>query len=152
MGRCIRIRRAHAAEENAVEAGGADERWWVHCWCGALNGEYPTEAAADSAVHSHPLSDRRCDVVLKSPEPPGLRSMPLFLLGDESCTGAAVDQDLDGQWQVTCHCAALDSLRFPTDEEAETAMDEHLDAEDARARALFDQLAAETFNDRFPRG
>ncbi|WP_157474318.1 hypothetical protein [Parafrankia sp. EUN1f] len=89
-------------------------------------------------------------MVLKSPEPPGLRSMPLFLLGDESCTGAAIDQDLDGQWQVTCHCAALDSLRFPTDEEAETAMDEHLDAENARARGLFDQLAAENFNDRFP--
>lgn len=135
-----------------MEPEESDGPWWVRCWCGVLNGEYRTEAEADAAVHGHPTSDRRCDEIWKSPDPPGLGEMPLFLLGDDSCSGASIEQDTDGGWQVTCHCAALDSLRFSTDEEAEKAMDKHLDAEDERSRAHFERLAAEDFNGRLHRG
>lgn len=83
---------------------------------------------------------------------PGVGFVPMFLLGDDSCTDATTDQEADGQWQVTCSCGALDSLRFLTAQDAQAAMDDHLDAEDDRARALFEQLAGDGFEGRLRRG
>ncbi|WP_198541214.1 hypothetical protein [Parafrankia soli] len=129
-----------------------DGPWWVHCRCGELNGEHPTEADARAAADGHSASDRRCGEISMSACRPGVGFVPMFLLGDDSCTDATTDQEADGQWQVTCSCGALDSLRFLTAQDAQEAMGDHLDAEDDRARALFEQLAGDGFEGRLRRG
>ena len=135
-----------------MDAGDSYGPWGVYCRCGVLNGEYRTETEALTAALAHPPSERRCSEVSMTPCRPGTGFAPTFLLGEDCCSEASVDQDADGQWQTSCACGALDSLCFPTREDAQDAMDEHLAAEDSRSRVLFNRLAGEGFEGRLSRG
>jgi hypothetical protein len=128
----------------------SDGPWWVHCRCGALNGSFATREAAQVAVLAHPPVDRCVEVAVR-PWAGGRDVVPAYLLGDDRCAEVTMDRNDDG-WSLSCACGALDGLQFPTREDAQDARDDHLEAEDHRSRALFDDLAEEALDGPLRRG